>query len=63
MKRIKFCLSSHYVGGTDLEEIFEFEDDITDKEIDEEFGIWVEENTTQDTHWEEIQHLEIECNE
>lgn len=55
MKRIRFCLSSHYVGGTDLEEIFEFEDDTTDKEIEEKFDLWVQENTTQDTYWEEVE--------
>ena len=55
MKRIRFCLSSHYVGGTDLEEIFEFEDDTTDKDIEEKFDLWVQENTTQDTYWEEVE--------
>lgn len=55
MKKVKFVLSSHYVGGTSLEEIKEFDDNITDEEIDDDFNIWVEDNTTQDTYWEEVE--------
>lgn len=55
MKKVKFVLSSHYVGGKELEEIFEFEDNMTDSDIQQEFDMWVEENTTQDTYWEEVE--------
>lgn len=55
VKKVKFALSSRYVGGAELEEIFEFKDDTSDDEIDLEFRMWVEENTTQDTNWEVIE--------
>lgn len=55
MRKVKFELHSHYVGGVELEEVFEFPDGTTDEEIDLEFRMWVEENTTQDTSWEDIQ--------
>lgn len=55
MRKVRFELSSHYVGGAELEEIFEFPDGTTDEEIQKEFDIWVAENTTQDTNWSEIQ--------
>lgn len=45
MKRIKFVYDAGYVG-TEISEIFEFEDTITEKELEEEFDIWVDNNKT-----------------
>jgi len=39
MRRIHFHIGTGYAGA-DYDEIFEFEDDVTDKEIDEAFREW-----------------------
>ena len=49
MKRIKFVYDAGYVG-TEESEIFEFEDNITEEELQEEFDIWVE-NTRTHSSW------------
>lgn len=40
MKRVKFYFDPGYVG-TEREEIFEFSDDYTEKEIEQEYQEWV----------------------
>ena len=40
MKRVKFTLDIGFVGATHVE-IFEFEDDTTDAQIEEEYETWV----------------------
>lgn len=41
-------------GRYEFEEIFEFDDNVTDETIQIDFDMWVQENTTQDTYWEEV---------
>lgn len=52
MKEYKFTMSSGFVG-TDREDFFEFDDDVTEKEIHDAWTNWV---------WEFIDgnHIEIE---
>lgn len=51
MRKIKFYLGTGYAGA-DHEEVFEYEDGATDKEIDDDFENW--KNEQLDAQWWEI---------
>lgn len=40
MKKIKFYCNPGYIGG-EIEEIFEYPDNITEKEISKDFSYWL----------------------
>jgi len=44
MRRIKFTISTNYVGS-EYSDVLEFDDDITDDELQEAWEAWVWENT------------------
>lgn len=51
MRKIKFYLGTGF-SGCDYEETFEFSDDCTDEEIQEEYNDWA--NNCLDQSWHEI---------
>jgi hypothetical protein len=53
MKRVKFVYDAGYVG-TEISEIMEFEDSITEEELEEELETWVEENRTHSSWFVEV---------
>jgi hypothetical protein len=52
VKKIKFEFSEGW--GQTTEEIFEFEDDITDEEIESEYETWLWNLIGDKCHWEEV---------
>lgn len=53
MKRVKFVYDAGYVG-TEISEIMEFEDNITEEELEEELEVWVENNSTHSSWLVEV---------
>lgn len=59
MKRIKFYYSAGYVG-TDIIEIFEYPDDVSDEQIELDLAYWRDEKTRESYWQEEATEEEIE---
>lgn len=53
MKTVRFNVRSHYVGGANNSETVEYNDDVTEEQIEEDFRIWLEDHTTQDAWWDD----------
>ena len=58
-KYFKFHYDAGYVG-TDVYEVYKFDDDISDNEVEEVFDDWYEEQRSDNGEYEEISQEEAE---
>lgn len=58
-KYFKFHYDAGYVG-TDVDEVYKFDDDISDNEVEETFDDWYEEQRSDNGEYEEISQEEAE---
>lgn len=58
-KYFKFHYDAGYVG-TDVDEVYKFDDDISDNEVEEVFDDWYEEQRSDNGEYEEISQEEAE---
>ena len=58
-KYFKFHYDAGYVG-TDVDEVYKFDDDISDNEVEEVFDDWYDEQRSDNGEYEEISQEEAE---